>query len=31
MWVQFEEKDYQEAPKDWVPKNPQWRIEGEKI
>ncbi len=29
MWVQFEEKDYQEVPKDWVPKNPQWQIEGE--
>tara|TARA_X000000368_G_scaffold362512_1_gene307227 strand:+ start:274 stop:507 length:234 start_codon:yes stop_codon:yes gene_type:complete len=29
MWSQFDEKDYQEPPSHWVPKNPQWQIEGE--
>ena len=28
MWAQFDEKDYQEPPNNWVPKNPQWRING---
>tara|TARA_B100001057_G_C22092222_1_gene659972 strand:- start:86 stop:316 length:231 start_codon:yes stop_codon:yes gene_type:complete len=28
MWAQFEEKDYQEPPNNWVPKDPQWRIQG---
>ena len=28
MWAQVDEKDYQEPPNNWVPKNPQWRING---
>ena len=26
IWSRMEEKDYQEAPKNWVPKDPAWRI-----
>ncbi len=29
MWIQFEEKDYQDPPVSWIPKNKKWRIEGE--
>ena len=28
MWSEFEEKDYQEPPKHWIPKDPKWRIRG---
>ena len=26
IWSRIEEKDYQEAPNNWVPKDPAWRI-----
>ena len=26
IWSRMEEKDYQEAPNNWVPKDPAWRI-----
>ena len=26
MWSRLDEKDYQEAPNNWVPKDPAWRI-----
>ncbi len=29
IWSRIEEKDYQDAPKDWVPKEDKWRIQGE--
>ena len=29
MWSRLEEKDYQEAPNNWVPRDPKWRIQGE--
>ena len=29
MWVMFEEKDYQDPPLSWVPKDEKFRIEGE--
>ncbi len=29
MWVQFEEKDYDEPPLTWIPKDEKFRIEGE--
>jgi hypothetical protein len=29
MWSRLEEKDYQEAPNHWVPRDPKWRIQGE--
>ena len=29
MWAQFEEKDYQDPPSHWIPKDKKWRIEGE--
>ena len=28
MWSRVEEKDYQEAPNNWVPKDDTWRING---
>ena len=29
IWSRIDEKDYQEAPSYWVPKDSKWRIEGE--
>ena len=29
IWSRIDEKDYQEAPNYWVPKDSKWRIEGE--
>jgi hypothetical protein len=29
MWSRLEEKDYQEAPNNWIPRDPKWRIQGE--
>ena len=29
MWVMFEEKDYQDPPLSWIPKDEKFRIEGE--
>ena len=29
MWSQFEEKDYQDPPTQWIPRELKWRIEGE--
>ena len=29
MWSRLEEKDYQQAPNNWVPRDPKWRIQGE--
>ena len=29
IWSRLEEKDYQEAPNNWVPRDPKWRIQGE--
>ena len=29
IWSRIEEKDYQEIPKNWVPKDSKWRIQGE--
>ena len=26
MWSRLDEKDYQEAPNNWVPRDPKWRI-----
>jgi len=26
IWSRMEEKDYQEAPNNWVPRDPKWRI-----
>jgi len=26
IWSRLEEKDYQEAPNNWVPRDPKWRI-----
>ena len=28
IWSRVEEKDYQEAPNNWVPKDDTWRING---
>ena len=28
IWSRIEEKDLQEAPNNWVPKDPKWRIHG---
>ena len=28
IWSRVEEKDYQEAPNNWVPKDDKWRING---
>ena len=28
IWSRMEEKDLQEAPNNWVPKDPKWRING---
>jgi hypothetical protein len=28
MWLEFEEKDYHDPPKHWIPKDPKWRIRG---
>ena len=28
IWSRIEEKDLQEAPNNWVPKDPKWRIRG---
>ena len=28
IWSRVEEKDYQEAPNNWVPKDDRWRING---
>ena len=28
IWSRVEEKDYQEAPNNWVPKDDEWRING---
>ena len=29
IWSRIEEKDYQEIPSNWVPKDSKWRIQGE--
>ena len=29
MWSRLEEKDYQEAPNNWIPRDSKWRIQGE--
>ena len=29
IWSRIDEKDYQEIPSSWVPKDSKWRIEGE--
>ena len=29
IWSRLEEKDYQEPPNNWVPRDPKWRIQGE--
>jgi len=29
MWLKFEEKDYQDPPAQWIPREKKWRIEGE--
>tara|TARA_B100000575_G_scaffold294118_1_gene308094 strand:+ start:531 stop:761 length:231 start_codon:yes stop_codon:yes gene_type:complete len=29
IWSRLEEKDYQEAPNNWIPRDPKWRIQGE--
>ena len=29
MWSQFEEKDYQDPPTQWIPRELKWRKEGE--
>ena len=29
IWSRLEEKDYQEPPNTWVPRDPKWRIQGE--
>ena len=26
IWSRLDEKDYQEAPNNWVPRDPKWRI-----
>ena len=26
MWLEFEEKDYQEPPKHWIPKDPKYQL-----
>ena len=28
IWSRLDEKDYQEAPNNWVPKDDKWRING---
>ena len=28
IWSRLQEKDLQEAPNNWVPKDPKWRIHG---
>jgi len=28
IWSRIEEKDLQDAPNNWVPKDPKWRIHG---
>ena len=29
IWSRLEEKEYQEVPNNWVPRDPKWRIQGE--
>ena len=29
IWSRLDEKDYQETPNNWVPRDPKWRIQGE--
>ncbi len=29
IWSRLEEKDYQETPNNWVPRDSKWRIQGE--
>ena len=29
IWSRLDEKDYQQTPNNWVPRDPKWRIQGE--
>ena len=29
IWSRLDEKDYQEVPNNWIPRDSKWRIQGE--